>query len=122
MNDKILLVDDNEDLLMITRIILKGQGYNPVVATSIDEALRKVKIHQPPLLLLDVCICNEDGRELCCRLKHDPLTSNIRIIMMSGYDAEACIGDDFLPKPFNYDELIEKVDRQMNAVRGAVSC
>lgn len=116
MNEKILLVDDNEDLLMITRIILKGQGYQAVLATSTDEALRKIKIHQPSLILLDVCICNEDGRELCERLKHDPLTSYLRIIMMSGYDAEPGLADDFLPKPFNYDELIYKVERQMAAV------
>jgi DNA-binding response OmpR family regulator len=118
MNDKILLVDDNEDLLMITRIILKGQGYNTILATTTEEATRKIKIHQPTLVLLDVCICNEDGRDFCCHLKNDPETCNLRVILMSGYDA-GCghdIADDFLPKPFNYDELIAKVERQMTAV------
>jgi len=117
MNDKILLVDDNEDLLMITRIILKGKGYNAFLATSCEEALRKIKIHQPALILLDVCICNEDGRELCYRLKSDQQTNSLRIILMSGYEDcmdENTVADDFLPKPFDYDELIAKVEQQMH--------
>lgn len=116
MNDKILLVDDNEDLLMITRIILKGKGYNAFLATSTEEALRKIKIHQPGLILLDVCICNEDGRELCYRLKSDAETNHLRIILMSGYEDcmhDNSVADDFLPKPFDYNELLTKVEHQM---------
>jgi len=116
MNDKILLVDDNEDLLMITRIILKGQGYNAFLATSTEEALRKIKIHQPSLILLDVCISNEDGRELCYRLKSDEETNNLRIILMSGYEdcmQDDTVADDFLSKPFDFNELISKVEHQM---------
>ena len=54
MNPKILLVDDNADLLLVTQIILKGQGYEPVLATSLAEAERKIRIHRPSLLLLDI--------------------------------------------------------------------
>jgi CheY-like chemotaxis protein len=116
MNEKILLVDDNEDLLLITRIILKGQGYHTVLATSTDEAVKKIRIHNPSLMLLDICICNEDGRELCYQLKQNPETRDLRIILMSGNDCQQHDADDFLPKPFNYDELIQKVERQLATV------
>ena len=101
---------------MITRIILKGQGYTAFLATSLEEAQRKIKIHQPSLLLLDVCVSDGDGRNLCQQLKADPLTNTLRIILMSGDDAcvrDSIIADDFLPKPFDYNELLQKVDRQL---------
>lgn len=116
MNPKILLVDDNKDLLMITQIILKGQGYETFLATSIEEAERKIKIHQPQLLLLDVCIGDGDGRIFCAQLKANPVTNAIHVILMSGDDcAENRIAssDDFLSKPFDFNELVTKVQQQV---------
>lgn len=121
MNTKILLVDDNEDLLKITQLILKAQGYETVLATSIEEAGRKIKIHQPALILLDMCICKEnDGRAYCGQLKEEAATKGIRIILMSGneYDIhELKEADDFLQKPFDVTELIDKVAKQLDAVQ-----
>ena len=51
---KILLLDDNKDLLLIVQIILKGQGYEIVQAGCIEEAAQKIKIHRPSLILMDV--------------------------------------------------------------------
>ncbi|MBB1284858.1 response regulator [Flavisolibacter sp. BT320] len=118
---KILLLDDNKDLLLIVQIILKGQGYTVVQACCIEEAMQKIKIHQPSLIMMDVFIKEEDGRELCSQLKADPNTNGIKIIMMSGIESENTnlqrIGaDDFLPKPFDYSDLLERVDRQMSGV------
>lgn len=118
---KILLLDDNRDLLLIVQIILKGQGYEVVQANCIGEALQKIRIHQPSLIMMDVFIRDEDGRELCSQLKHNPDTSGIRIILMSGIEAEndniqAIGADDFIPKPFDYDDLLERVNRQMSGV------
>ena len=118
---KILLLDDNKDLLLIVQIILKGQGYTVVQACCIEEAMQKIKIHQPSLIMMDVFIKEEDGRELCSQLKADPSTNGIKIIMMSGIESENAnlqlIGaDDFLPKPFDYNELLERVNRQMSGV------
>lgn len=115
---KILLLDDNKDLLLIIQIILKAQGYEVVQASCVEEAVQKIRIHQPSLILMDVFIKEEDGRELCSQLKRQPDTNGIKVIMMSGIDSEnetlyAIGADDFIPKPFNYDELLEKVQRQM---------
>lgn len=117
MSDKILLVDDNTDLLLITQIILKGQGYDTILAKSIEEAERKIRIHQPALLLLDVCIGEEDGRTFCRQVKKTD--GDIRIILMSGDDGteyRKAAADDFLPKPFDFNELLEKVQNQLLAV------
>lgn len=118
---KILLLDDNKDLLLIVQIILKAQGYTVVQACCVDEALLKIKVHQPSLIMMDVFIKEEDGRELCSQLKADPATNTIKIIMMSGIETENAnlqmIGaDDFLSKPFDYNDLLERVNRQMAGV------
>jgi DNA-binding response OmpR family regulator len=119
MNPRILLVDDNEDLLLITQIILKGQGYEIFLATSIEEAERKIRIHKPELLLLDVCIGDGDGRIFCNQLKAAPATSNLHVILMSGDDCEDNrieSSDDFLSKPFDFNDLVTKVQQQVMSV------
>ena len=118
MNPKILLIDDNEDLLLITQIILKGQGYEIFLARTLEEAERKIKIHQPTLLLLDVCVGDEDGRQFCHKIKASPEWSQIRIILMSGDDCaenRLDIADDFLSKPFDFNELLTKVNTAVTA-------
>src|SRR5690349_3256436 len=103
METKILLVDDNEDLLKISQLILKSQGYDTDIASTIEDAEQKIIQQLPSLLLLDVNICNEDGRAFCSRLKQQTETQNIKVVLMSGYDyseAEWNGADDFLQKPF----------------------
>jgi len=117
-NQKILLLDDNKDLLQIVQIILKGQGYETVLASCIEEAAQKIKIHKPALILMDIFISDQDGREFCNKLKHDDETSNIRVIMMSGYDNNLGLmtwvgADDFMQKPFDYNDLLNRVQKQM---------
>jgi len=118
---KILLLDDNKDLLLIMQIILKAQGYEVVQACCVEEATQKIKIHNPMLVLMDVFIKEQDGREFCSQLKRETATNNMKIIMMSGIesnnDSLYVIGaDDFIQKPFDYNELLEKVQRQMMPV------
>ncbi|RYY97790.1 MAG: response regulator [Chitinophagaceae bacterium] len=118
MTPKILLVDDNADLLLVTQIILKGQGYEPVLATSLAEAERKIRIHRPSLLLLDIGLGDADGRLLCRQIKEDPETSDVRVILMSGdeeWGYRHTGADDFLAKPFDFNDLIHKVQGQLTA-------
>ena len=115
-SDKILLLDDNRDLLQIVQIILKGQGYETVLASSIEEALLKIKIHRPKLILMDVYLSDKDGYTFCNQLKNDPETAQIRIIMMSGEECNQGMityahADDFMQKPFDYSDLISRVQQ-----------
>ena len=118
---KILLVDDNKDLLLIMQIILKGQGYDVVQACCVEEATQKIKVHRPSLVMMDVFIKEEDGREFCSQVKRNADTSNTKVIMMSGIESDNDLlyvvgADDFIQKPFDYNELLEKVQRQMMQV------
>ncbi|HEX6333047.1 MAG TPA: response regulator [Flavisolibacter sp.] len=119
MKSKILLVDDNRDLLQILQIILKGQGYETIVAGTLEEAAQKIRIHNPVLILMDVFINDQDGREFCNQLKADPKTYPTRVIMMSGIDSSfnlnTCVNaDDFMQKPFDYNDLMERVEKQLS--------
>ena len=118
---KILLLDDNKDLLLIVQIILKSQGYDVVQACCVDEAAQKIRVHKPALILMDVFIKEEDGREFCSQLKRDEETSQIKVVMMSGIESDNALlyqigADDFIQKPFDYNDLITKVQRQMTGV------
>lgn len=122
---KILLLDDNRDLLQIVQIILKGQGYETVLASSVEEALLKIKVHKPVLILMDVCLSEEDGYTFCNKLKNDPETSNIRVIMMSGDDCNQRMisyahADDFMQKPFDYNDLLGRVQHHYTYARQMV--
>ena len=117
---KILLLDDNRDLLQIVQIILKGQGYETILASSIEEAILKIRIHKPVLILMDVCLSDQDGYHFCSQLKNDPDTGNIRVIMMSGDDCNQNMirfahADDFMQKPFDYNDLVGRVDRHFSS-------
>ena len=116
---KILLLDDNRDLLQIVQIILRGQGYETVLASSVEEAILKIKIHKPVLILMDVCLSEDDGYTFCSQLKNDPETGNIRVIMMSGEDCNQTMisishADDFMQKPFDYNDLVGKVNQHFS--------
>lgn len=116
---KILLLDDNRDLLQIVQIILKGQGYETILASSIEEALLKIRVHKPVLILMDVYLSDEDGYRFCSKLKSDPETSNIRVIMMSGEDCNQRMisyahADDFMQKPFDYNDLLGRVQQHFS--------
>ncbi|MGE5520056.1 MAG: response regulator [Candidatus Dadabacteria bacterium] len=115
---KILLLDDNKDLLLVLQIILKGQGYDTILASSIEEAYSKIKVHKPSVILMDVFISDQDGREFCTRIKTDPETMDTRVIMMSGCDMSIGLmtninADDFMQKPFDYNDLLSRVHNQM---------
>jgi two-component system, OmpR family, response regulator VicR len=123
-NQKILLVDDNKDLLQIVQIILKGQGYDTVLATTLEEAEQKIRIHKPALILMDVFIADQDGREFCNYLKCDKDTRDIRVILMSGSELSMGLmsrvhADDFMAKPFDYNDLLNKVQMQLTGVKAS---
>jgi DNA-binding response OmpR family regulator len=119
---KILLLDDNRDLLQIVQIILKGQGYETVLASSIEEAEKKIRIYQPALIMMDVYVGDQNGCDLCKQVKHEADMVDTRIILMSGDEncstlADYAGADDFMTKPFDYNDLLERVQRQMQVKR-----
>ncbi|MBN2550338.1 MAG: response regulator [Anaerolineales bacterium] len=116
MAEKILVVDDDLDTLRLVGLMLERQGYKIVVASSGQQALALAKSEQPDLIMLDVMMPGLDGVEVARRLRVDPDTQEIMIIMftakaqaedkVTGFDAGA---DDYLTKPTQPAELIAHV-------------
>jgi signal transduction histidine kinase len=114
--DKILVVDDNEDLVEMLSAVLSLEGYHPVPAYNGHEAIEAMKEHQPHLVLLDRALPDLDGLEVCERIKAlDPMRF-LPVIMVTAkahrddkLDGLAKGVDDYVTKPFDMDELVAKV-------------
>ena len=113
---KILVVDDEENIVELLRINLKQHGYVPICAYSGMEALDKAQKIRPDLILLDIMMPDMDGLETCRRLKENQLLKKIPVIMLSAKSEEAdkVIGlgvgaDDYITKPFGIRELFARI-------------
>jgi CheY-like chemotaxis protein len=117
----LLLVDDSDAILALERAILSGH-YTIHTASNGREALDKVGRVHPAAMLLDLSMPEMDGDEVLQRLKADPATSAIPVIIISSEKsrAEACLGlgaEAFLPKPFRADELLNTVGEALESAR-----
>jgi class 3 adenylate cyclase/CheY-like chemotaxis protein len=112
---RILVVDDRPENVRLMEAVLTARGYDVVSASSAEEALEVVPREQPDLLLLDVVMPGMDGYELCRRVRANPETSMLPVIMVTssvGPEKTKAIevgADDFIPKPFNHTELLTRV-------------
>lgn len=112
----VLIVDDDRDLVRFLELVLTREGYEVHAAFDGREALRKVAADPPDLVLLDIVMPKVDGFEVCRRLKQDPATRLIPVVMITALgelddkikaiDAGA---DDFLHKPCEKIELLARV-------------
>ncbi len=106
--EKILVVDDEEDILELVRYNLAKERYQVSCALSGEIALEKARQERPDLILLDLMLPGLDGLTVCRELKHDPLTTDTPIIMLTakGEEADIVVGlelgaDDYIVKPFS---------------------
>jgi signal transduction histidine kinase len=114
--DRILVVDDNEDLVEMLSAVLSLEGYRPIPAYNGQDAIDAMKEHQPDLVLLDRALPDSDGLQICERMKAvDPLRF-LPVIMVTAKahrdDKLAGLAqgvDDYITKPFDMDELVAKV-------------
>jgi DNA-binding response OmpR family regulator len=122
MMQRILAVDDNEDILEVMKLILEDYGYE--VTTLVDGLMifDVIDSSHPDLILLDVMLGNADGRELCRQLKLKEETHDIPVILVSAshqvverLSVSNGAPDDFLAKPFDIDDLVEKVESHLAA-------
>jgi DNA-binding response OmpR family regulator len=119
MNRKILVVDDELDILDLVRITLKSGRYDVVTATSGEEALQLISQEKPNLVLLDVVLPGLSGLELCRRLKRDPTTySPIKVVLFTALGTEVDTmlekrdkADGYLAKPFSSKTLLGLMER-----------
>lgn len=113
----IVVADDDQSILDATTLLLEYEGYT-VIPISEGDIVHKIATLQPDVVLLDIWLSGMNGGELTKALKADNLSKNIPIILFSANRdikkiAEASGADDYLIKPFNLSELLEKVKKQL---------
>lgn len=113
--DKILIIEDEEDVIELIRYNLAKEGYQVLSAVSGEKGLDIALESRPSLILLDLMLPGLDGLEICRILKKNPKTENIPIIMVTAKGEEADIvaglelgADDFIPKPFSPRVLLAR--------------
>lgn len=114
MPKKILVIDDDGGILEAFEAMLTSVGYEVEISTDPDSLQKRTKNMLPDLLLLDVLLSGRDGREICKQLKSQPETKELPIIMISAHPGAGTTikdagADDFLPKPFEMDDLLKKI-------------
>ncbi len=120
---KILVVDDVQSNVLLLKALLGREGFNIVYAMNGAEALEKVKIEHPDLVLLDVMMPDMDGFEVAGRLKVEPEQAEIPIIFLTALNDSASVvkgfqlgANDFISKPFRREELLIRVEHQLSLV------
>lgn len=110
---RILVVDDDVDLLMLLERLLTKEGFIVETAASLAEAEDVYNYFTPHLVLLDINVKGEDGRKLCWQFKN--ARTDVKVIIMSGYDhslgrAVLFGADDLIPKPINTEYLLHRIE------------
>lgn len=117
MSAKILIVDDEKDLLELLGMNLAVEGYIVRTAESGAEALSSIRTDRPDLVLLDVMLGDISGIKLAGKLKNSPETAGIPIIMLTAKDSETDVivglsvgADDYVTKPFSTAVLVARIE------------
>jgi two-component system, OmpR family, alkaline phosphatase synthesis response regulator PhoP len=121
MASRVLIADDEPNIVISLEFLMKQQGYETRVARDGDEALAEVESFRPDLVLLDVMLPRRNGFEVCQKLRADGWT-DLTIVMLTakGRDVEiekglALGADAYVTKPFSTGELVERVAGMLEA-------
>ena len=116
MAKKILIADDEPNIVTALEFLLARGGYEVLIARDGDEALKALESARPDLVLLDIMMPVKSGYEICKRIRERPEWAHIKVVMLSakGRDAEVNKGlamgaDLYVTKPFSTRELMEQI-------------
>ena len=122
MRIKILVVDDEKWIVNALKMSLECDNYKVIEAYTGDGAIRKVHGEAPDLILLDIMLPDMTGYEICNKLRKDPLTRSIPIIMLTGMGETGRIAglelgaDEYITKPFDLNELKAKIRAVLDSI------
>ena len=115
---KVLIVDDEPNIVTALEFLLKRSGYDVRLAANGAEALEQVETYRPDVVLMDVMMPIKSGFEVCQRMRERPELAQIKIVMLSakGSEAEVSKGlslgaDLYITKPFSTQELVSTINR-----------
>ncbi len=112
----ITVIDDDKELLKLVKSFLQKRNFKVSIFTDWFKAIRDIRICQPQLVILDVFLKNFDGFEVCKRIKANPFTRHIPVLMFSSFPkvADTAIYEygamDFISKPFSINDFIAKIN------------
>ncbi|WP_227817940.1 response regulator transcription factor [Nitrogeniibacter aestuarii] len=119
---KILIADDEENIVISLEFLMKREGFEVLVAGNGEEALSRIRSDAPDLVLLDVMMPKKTGFEVCQEVRADPALAATRILMLTakGRDTEVAKGmamgaDAYMTKPFSTKDLVEQVHALLGA-------
>ncbi len=120
---RILVVDDDIDILAVVQLVLDSNGFEVVAISNWQQIYTQIDTFNPDLILLDVSLGTQDGRNICKQLKSDNDTKHISIILFSAnHNVEKsvieCLADTFISKPFDINDLIEGINNQLMQTNG----
>ncbi len=120
---KILIVEDEQDILQLVKHYLEKEGFRPITAMNGCEALKKAKEEKPDLVVLDLMLPELDGLEVCKRLRSVPETAMLPILMLTAKaeESDTIVGlelgaDDYVTKPFSPKALVARVKALLRRV------
>jgi DNA-binding response OmpR family regulator len=118
---KILIVDDEVDLVETVRFPLEMEGFNVLVSYNGEDALNQARKEKPDLIILDLMLPKLDGYKVCRLLKFDEKYKHIPILMLTArtQEKDKIMGmetgaDEYITKPFEMDDLMERVKSHLN--------
>lgn len=125
---KILVVEDEPDILEVLEYNLSREGYRVLTARDGEVGLKQARAELPDALVLDLMLPGMDGLEICRRLRADEVTRALPILMVTakGEEADVVVGlglgaDDYIPKPFSPRELIARLRAVLRRAQAAPS-
>jgi len=129
-NDKILIIEDDRDILSANRQMLELEGYRVVTAMSAEAGWEAAQKEHPDLILLDILLPDGNGLDLCRRLRS---SSSVRILFLSALNTKRDVieglrrgGDDYLAKPYMTEELLLRIEallrRNVNPLPQEAEC
>jgi CheY-like chemotaxis protein len=123
---KVLIVEDEKNIIFTLEILLKDMNVEYEVAVDGIQALNKAEVFKPDLVLLDIVIPKMNGFLVCEALKSNPQTKNIPVVFISAKSQKEDIerayevgGEDYLVKPFNSSQITEVIEKYRNNKKNA---
>ncbi len=118
---KILLVDDDEEILKLLTIRFKQEGFEVITAVDGEGSIKRAEEEAPHLVVLDIVMPGMDGYTVLKEMRRNPKTRDIPVIMLSGKEEEKVRDlfafqhiSDYIEKPFELDDLVSRVNKVLN--------
>jgi DNA-binding response OmpR family regulator len=122
MKKKVLIVDDEPNIIVPLQFLMEQNGYDVIVAATGEEAMAALAANRPDLILLDIMLPGIDGYQVCQTIRANQKWQDVKIIFISAMGREvdiakglALTADDYITKPFAITDVVEKVNHLLKA-------